>query len=82
MTTTTVNITEAKARFSRLLAEVEAGGEVIITRHGQVIAKVVAISSAPRARVFGFGVGMGTLRDDWDTPDFTDEELDEWENSL
>lgn len=36
-----VQVVEAKARFSALLAEVEAGGEVEITRRGKVVARLV-----------------------------------------
>lgn len=37
----TVPVVEAKARFSALLAEVEAGEEIAVTRHGKVIARLV-----------------------------------------
>lgn len=37
----TVNLADAKARLSELLSEVEAGEELIITRHGTPIARVV-----------------------------------------
>jgi prevent-host-death family protein len=37
----TANIAEAKAHFSALLAEVEAGEEVIITRRGKPVARIV-----------------------------------------
>lgn len=37
----TVQIVEAKARFSSLLAAVEAGEEIAITRHGRVVARLV-----------------------------------------
>lgn len=37
----TVQIVEAKARFSALLAAVEAGEEIAITRHGKVVARIV-----------------------------------------
>jgi len=40
----TVSVAEAKARLSELLSSVEAGEEILITRHGRAIAKV----SAPR----------------------------------
>ncbi len=40
-----VAIYEAKARFSELLAAVQAGEEVSITRHGKPIAKMVAVPS-------------------------------------
>lgn len=32
---------EAKARFSALLDEVEAGEEIAVTRHGRVVARLV-----------------------------------------
>jgi prevent-host-death family protein len=38
----TVTITEAKRDFSRLVKLAEGGEEVIITRHGEPIAKLVA----------------------------------------
>jgi len=41
-----VQVVEAKARFSALLAEVEAGETVAITRHGKVVARLVP--DAPR----------------------------------
>ncbi|MGO4125552.1 type II toxin-antitoxin system Phd/YefM family antitoxin [Inquilinus sp. YAF38] len=36
-----VSVVEAKSRFSSLLAEVEAGEEVAVTRHGKVVARLV-----------------------------------------
>jgi len=36
-----VPVVEAKAHFSALLAEVEAGKEIAVTRHGKVIARLV-----------------------------------------
>jgi prevent-host-death family protein len=36
-----IPVVEAKARFSALLAEVEAGEEIAVTRHGKVIARLV-----------------------------------------
>jgi len=36
-----VTVVEAKAHFSALLAEVEAGEEIAVTRHGKVIARLV-----------------------------------------
>ena len=38
----TVNVHEAKSQLSRLLAQVEAGEEVIIARNGKPIAQLVA----------------------------------------
>lgn len=39
--TTTVTATEAKARILALLDDVAAGGEVLITKHGRVVARLV-----------------------------------------
>ena len=39
---TTVNVHEAKSQLSRLLAQVEAGEEVIIARNGKPVAQLVA----------------------------------------
>lgn len=36
----TVSLVEAKAHLSELLTTVEAGEEVVITRHGRAVAKV------------------------------------------
>jgi prevent-host-death family protein len=53
----TANIAEAKAHFSALLAEVEAGEEVIITRRGKPVARIVpepaAASSVFDSRHYG-----------------------------
>ena len=38
----TVSLAEAKAQLSKLLNNVEAGEEVIITRHGRAVARVSA----------------------------------------
>lgn len=43
-----VKIHEAKTNLSRLLAEVEAGGEVIIARGDKPIAKLVSVPSSAR----------------------------------
>lgn len=36
----TVSVAEAKAHLSELLNAVEAGGEIVITRHGRAVARV------------------------------------------
>jgi prevent-host-death family protein len=37
----TFTVVQAKSRFSALLAEVEAGAEIAVTRRGQVVARLV-----------------------------------------
>ncbi|MDR0777249.1 MAG: type II toxin-antitoxin system prevent-host-death family antitoxin [Azonexus sp.] len=34
-------VVQAKAHFSALLAQVEAGAEVAVTRHGKIVARLV-----------------------------------------
>ncbi|MFU8821745.1 MAG: type II toxin-antitoxin system Phd/YefM family antitoxin [Gammaproteobacteria bacterium] len=47
-----VQVVEAKASFSALLAAVEAGETVAITRHGRVVARLVPDAPRMAAEVF------------------------------
>lgn len=47
-----VPVVEAKARLSALLAAVEAGEEVAITRHGKVVARLAPDSPQMAADLF------------------------------
>jgi prevent-host-death family protein len=47
-----VPVVEAKAHLSALLAEVEAGEEIAITRHGRVVARLVPDAPRMAADVF------------------------------
>ena len=40
----TINLTQAKARLSELLDKVQAGQEIIITRHGRPVARLSPVS--------------------------------------
>lgn len=44
-----VGIYEAKARFSDLVERVQRGGEVTITKHGKVVAKLVPPARATKS---------------------------------
>jgi len=44
----TVNLAHAKAHLSELLDKVEAGEEVVITRHGRPSARLEAVSPPKR----------------------------------
>ncbi|MDZ7754002.1 MAG: type II toxin-antitoxin system prevent-host-death family antitoxin [Gammaproteobacteria bacterium] len=48
----TVQFVEAKASFSALLAAVEAGEEIAITRHGKVVARIVPDTPRMAADLF------------------------------
>jgi len=43
-----VNVREARERISRLLSEVERGEEIIISRHGRPIARLVPVERESR----------------------------------
>lgn len=47
-----VQIVEAKAKFSSLVAAAEAGEEVAITRHGRVVARIVPANPHMAADLF------------------------------
>ncbi|MBP7867096.1 MAG: type II toxin-antitoxin system Phd/YefM family antitoxin [Acidobacteria bacterium] len=64
-----VNIHEAKTRFSRLVQQVEEGGEVVIARAGKPVARLVAYEApVPRRRVPGFDRGKVVLREGFEEP--------------
>jgi len=52
---TNISVTEAKKRLSELIARVEAGAEITVTRRGKPVARLVAVAAADhqtrRARV-------------------------------
>jgi prevent-host-death family protein len=52
----TVNMHDAKTRLSQLVAKVEAGEEVVISRNGKPVAKLTRIVPKKRAK-FGFAKG-------------------------
>lgn len=65
--TKSVGVHEAKTHLSRLLDDVAAGEEVVITRRGEPVARLVALGGrAPRA----FGIDRTRLRvpEDFDAP--------------
>jgi len=64
----TVNIHDAKTHFSRLLAKVNEGEEVIIAKAGRPIARLVAIVQKPKQRLPGSAKKQIELSDDFDAP--------------
>lgn len=64
----TVNVTEAKAKFSAIVERVCAGEEVVVTRHGKPAVKIIPAEPKKKFRLLGLYEGQG-----WMAPDF-----DEW----
>ncbi|HEY6319305.1 MAG TPA: type II toxin-antitoxin system Phd/YefM family antitoxin [Acidimicrobiia bacterium] len=71
-----VGVHEAKTHLSRLLQRVAAGDEIVITRSGRPVAKLVRVDRA--ARVLGRDEGRFEVPDDFDAP-LPDAELEAFE---
>ena len=63
-----VNIHEAKTHLSRLLQKVAEGEEVIISRAGVPVAKLMAIPRVQETRPLGIARGEIWMSDDFDAP--------------
>jgi prevent-host-death family protein len=73
-----VNVYAAKTHLSRLIDKVNAGEEVVITRHGRPVARLVPAQPA-KPRRLGLLEGQGYwVADDFDAP-LPDELLDLFE---
>lgn len=64
----TVNIHEAKTQFSKLIARVEAGEEVVIARDGAPVARLVAIRQPLSKRISGRDRDLFSVPEDFDAP--------------
>jgi prevent-host-death family protein len=62
-----VNVHEAKTHLSKLLEQVEAGGEVVIARAGRPVARLVPFGR-PGKRLLGQDAGLGWIAPDFDAP--------------
>lgn len=58
----TVDVIEAKAHLSALLDRVAAGEEITITRHGQVVARLVRADEANEVKVNAAAARLKALR--------------------
>jgi prevent-host-death family protein len=62
-----VGVHEAKTHLSRLLRQVMAGDEVVITRGGVPVAKLVPVQARGK-RVLGIDQGLYEVPGDFDAP--------------
>jgi len=72
------NIHEAKTQLSRIIERVEHGEEVVISRAGHPVAKVVPLPSARRRTGWGSLSGRIALSSDWDSSDTNEAIADEF----
>jgi prevent-host-death family protein len=66
------NVHEAKTNLSRILERVEHGEEIIISRAGKPIAKVVPLTRAVNRTGRGSLRGKLTVTEDWDSDEVND----------
>jgi prevent-host-death family protein len=66
------NIHEAKTNLSRIIERVERGEEIIISRAGTPVAKVVPLASAVHRTGRGSLRGKLVVAPDWDSADVND----------
>lgn len=75
-----VNIHEAKTNFSKLLARVARGEEIVIAKAGQPLARLIPERPPkPVRRVPGIDKGKLKIAKDFDK--MSDSELEEWYGS-
>jgi prevent-host-death family protein len=63
-----VNVHEAKTHLSRLLARVAAGEEIIISKAGTPVARLVPFHGLRKKRVPGLDHGKVWIAEDFDAP--------------
>jgi len=71
-----VNVHEAKTHFSKLLERVSRGEEVIISKAGRPVAKLVPLGSGVARRVPGSASGRVRIGPDFDEP--LPEDIQSW----
>jgi prevent-host-death family protein len=62
----TYNLTDAKARFSEVVDRVAEGDEVIVTRMGKPVARIIAYEAGQAAQRLGLLEGRIRISDDFD----------------
>jgi prevent-host-death family protein len=63
-----VNIYAAKTHLSRLIDQVNAGEEIVITRHGRPVARLMPAAEAQPKRRLGTLKGEVRVGEDFDEP--------------
>jgi prevent-host-death family protein len=63
-----VNMHEAKTHLSRLVERVEAGEEIVLSRAGKPVARIVAVRPPSGSRTPGALRGRIRISDDFDAP--------------
>lgn len=64
----TLTVEEAQRDFTKIMAQVNQGDEVILAEDGHPVAKVIPIPCATARRRPGSAVGFLVVHDDFDSP--------------
>ncbi|GIJ27217.1 antitoxin [Micromonospora qiuiae] len=72
------NIHEAKTNLSRIIERVEQGEEVVISRAGQPVAKVIPLVRRVNRTARGSLRGKLVLAEDWDAPEVNEAIADDF----
>ena len=74
MSAPAVDLTELPNRVGELVAEAALAGEIVLTRDGEAVAKIVSLHSGRAPRRPGSARGMVKMADDFDAipDDFQD----------
>jgi prevent-host-death family protein len=72
----TVNVYEAKTNLSKLIAQVEAGEEITLSRNGRPVAKIVPLSWSALARTPGGWEGRVVIHDGF--YEYTEQDDRDW----
>ncbi len=63
------NMYDAKTHFSKIINSVEHNEEILISRNGKVVAKIIPFSDKPQGkRIFGRLRGQMKISHDFDAP--------------
>lgn len=65
---TVVNVHDLKTNYSKYLEEVTNGQEILLGKHGKIIAKIVPLPEAGQSRTPGALKGKVWTSDDFDAP--------------
>jgi prevent-host-death family protein len=72
----TINVYEAKTHLSQLIARVESGEEITLSRNGRPVARIVPLTWQAIVRKPGALKGQIVIHDDFD--DFTEQDERDW----
>lgn len=66
-----VSVSQARTRFSELIRRVAIGEQIVITKSGKAVAKLVGVTERlrPTKRILGSAKGEFTLPDDFNESD-------------